>query len=67
MQQLLDEREVAQSLRLSTRTIQKLRQTGRGPAFRKLSRRVLYDPVDVREWLEASKRLSTTPSREATP
>ncbi|MFL7905034.1 helix-turn-helix transcriptional regulator [Azospirillum argentinense] len=50
----LTEREVAELTRLSTRTLQRLRQNGKGPAFIRLSaRRLVYDRSDLEVWIKA--------------
>lgn len=40
---------------LSPNTLAHFRQTGRGPRWYKLGRRVVYDRADVEAWLEAQK------------
>ena len=42
--------EAAQWLRLSPRTLEKLRVIGGGPRFRKLRRRVVYAVADLEVW-----------------
>ncbi|WP_243841253.1 helix-turn-helix domain-containing protein [Novosphingobium sp. PhB55] len=42
--------EAAEFLRLSPRTLEKLRVIGGGPPFKKFGRRVLYSLVDVELW-----------------
>ena len=39
-------------------TWQKWRSLKKGPPYRKLGRRPVYDPVDVRKWDEAQKILT---------
>jgi predicted DNA-binding transcriptional regulator AlpA len=48
---LLNQREVAKRLRLSERTLERLRVTGDGPPFCKLGRRVLYRLADIDTWI----------------
>lgn len=59
---LLTTAEAAQFLRLSPRTLERLRVQGTGPLFLKLGpgirSRVLYDSVDLRSWIE--RRYSAT-------
>lgn len=43
--------EVADRLRLSSRTVASWRYTGNGPPFMRLGRRVLYRWQDVDNWL----------------
>jgi hypothetical protein len=56
MEGLLTTAEAARVLRLSPRTLERLRVQGTGPRFLKLGSgvraRVLYDPLDLRAWIE---------------
>lgn len=52
--------EAARYLRLSERTLERLRVEGRGPAFKKFGRRVLYAQGDLDAWAEAMTRTSTS-------
>ncbi len=52
--------DTARVLNLSQSTLAKLRVTGKGPAYCKLGRRVVYRPEDLMDWLEESRRLSTS-------
>lgn len=63
---LLSTPKAASRLGLSPRTLEKWRLLGGGPPFRKLGRRVLYDPEDLADWLEDSIRYSTSDSRRGT-
>jgi hypothetical protein len=45
--------EAAEFLRLSARTLEKHRNTGTGPRYRKLGRRVCYTIADLEAWAEA--------------
>ena len=45
---------------LSPSTMTKLRLTGGGPRYIKLSRAVVYDPSDLDDWLDANRRKSTS-------
>ncbi|UKJ74257.1 helix-turn-helix transcriptional regulator [Azospirillum brasilense] len=50
----LTEHEAAELTRLSTRTLQRLRQNGKGPSFIRLSaRRLVYDRSDLESWLKS--------------
>ena len=62
MPTLVDERAASVCLGLSTRTLQKWRLQGLGPRFVKLGRAVRYDPADLQEFLQASRRRSTSES-----
>jgi len=42
--------EAASFLKLSPRTLEKLRVLGTGPRFRKFGRRVVYDVADLVGW-----------------
>ena len=49
----LTNEEAATFLRLSPRTLEKLRVIGGGPRFRKFGRRVLYAIDDLETWANA--------------
>jgi predicted DNA-binding transcriptional regulator AlpA len=57
---LLTAAEAARVLRLSERTLERLRCQGFGPKFIKLKRRVLYRPTDIDEWLTQRVVASTS-------
>jgi predicted DNA-binding transcriptional regulator AlpA len=60
MRPLLTQREAAQSLSLSVRTLERLRCTGTGPAFVRLTRgRIAYRQADLEEWI-ANRVVSST-------
>ena len=46
----LDNKEAARFLKLSPRTLEKMRVVGGGPRFRKHGRRVLYALADLEAW-----------------
>jgi hypothetical protein len=48
--QYLNNDEAANFLKLSPRTLEKLRVLGTGPQFRKFGRRVVYDVTDLVTW-----------------
>jgi predicted DNA-binding transcriptional regulator AlpA len=51
---------------LAESTLNKLRMTGGGPRFLKISaRRVAYDTTDLDEWLATKRRRSTSDQGEA--
>ena len=52
--------DAARLLSLSQSTLAKLRLTGKGPAYCKLGRRVVYRLEDLTAWLEKNRRLSTS-------
>ena len=47
--------EAAQSLGISKSWLDKLRESGAGPAFIRLGRRVVYDARDLEEWAAAHR------------
>lgn len=52
--------EAASFLGLSVSFLNKLRCAGGGPAFRKVGRAVVYDPIDLDTWLADRRRVSTS-------
>jgi excisionase family DNA binding protein len=48
---LLTPAEVAERLRVSTRTLEFWRHQGRGPAFVRLGKRVRYRPEDLEQFI----------------
>ena len=62
MQSLLTQHECAELLRLSERTLERLRVTGRGPKFLRIRHSVRYRPADVEAWL--SSRIVRSTSEE---
>lgn len=60
---LLTTKELATLLRVHTSTVERWRSQGTGPTFTKgsgMRGRVLYLLSDVRAWIEANKRRSTS-------
>jgi predicted DNA-binding transcriptional regulator AlpA len=52
-ERLLSEHEVSDILaKLSLRTLRRWRQEGRGPAYVKVGRKVMYRPSDVQAWID---------------
>ena len=51
--------EAAEFLCLSTSTLAKLRMRGDGPAYHKLSRKVVYRRDELIDWVEKFRRTST--------
>jgi hypothetical protein len=45
---------------LSVSTLNKLRCSGGGPAFLKRGRAVRYKPVDLKDWLDSRRVMSTS-------
>ena len=63
---LINEREAGDFLGLSDRAMQKMRQTGGGPPFVRISSRCLrYRRIDLRTWADARMRKSTSDPGEA--
>jgi excisionase family DNA binding protein len=58
--QLLDQREAAKLLRLSERTLERLRVQGGGPRFVKAGRCVRYRETDLEAWIAARIVSSTS-------
>jgi excisionase family DNA binding protein len=62
--QLLDQREAARLLRLSERTLERLRLQGGGPSFVKCGRSVRYRESDLDAWIAARVIGSTSDGRQ---
>jgi excisionase family DNA binding protein len=60
MQPLLTQDEVADQLKLSVRTVERLRVSSGGPKFLKIRNSVRYRPADVEQWLASRLRGSTS-------
>lgn len=52
--------EVSVRLGVSVSHLNKLRLTGKGPAFVKIGRRVSYDPAALDAWVSQQSRRSTS-------
>lgn len=52
--------DAAKVLNLSPRTLERFRVEGRGPAFHKFGRRVLYSDPDLLDWAAEQRRTSTS-------
>lgn len=50
--------EAAARCRISTSTMERLRAIGDGPRFARIGGRVIYDAMDITEWIEDNKRLT---------
>ena len=59
-QELLRTSGAAAKTGLSVSTLNKLRCCGGGPAFLKLGRAVRYKPVDLKDWLDSRRVMSTS-------
>jgi predicted DNA-binding transcriptional regulator AlpA len=62
---LVNEIEAAHTLGLCVKTLRRWRWERKGPAFCKLGSAVRYDPADLRAFIEASRRESTSELRRA--
>lgn len=51
--------EAARMLSLSIRTLEKYRQRGNGPIYRKIGGRVIYDFNDIKTWVDRYVACST--------
>lgn len=60
LEHLLSTSGAADYLGLSPSFMNKLRCTGGGPCYVKLGRRVLYPKAELKSWLEACLRRSTS-------
>ena len=59
-QELLRTSGAAAITGLSLSTLNKLRCSGGGPVFLKLGRAVRYKPVDLKNWLDSRRVMSTS-------
>jgi hypothetical protein len=64
MQPLLTQDEAAELLKLSVRTMERLRCRGGGPKFLKIMHSVRYRPEDVQSWL-VSRIVGSTSEEDA--
>jgi predicted DNA-binding transcriptional regulator AlpA len=60
MLRLLTQREAATLLRLSERTLERLRVTGAGPRYVKAGRLVRYREIDLEAWINSRLVVSTS-------
>jgi predicted DNA-binding transcriptional regulator AlpA len=65
--QLLDQREVAEITGESTRTWERRRAAGDGPAYYRLGRSIRYDRDEVLEWVRQRRRQSTSEPERRVP
>jgi predicted DNA-binding transcriptional regulator AlpA len=57
---LLTQREAAVALRLSERTLERMRVQGTGPRFVKCNRSIRYSQQDLEQWIADRVRTSTS-------
>jgi predicted DNA-binding transcriptional regulator AlpA len=62
MQPLLAQKQCAEMLGLSERTLERLRVTGTGPKFLRIRHSIRYRPEDIQEW--AASRIVRSTSEE---
>jgi predicted DNA-binding transcriptional regulator AlpA len=60
METLLTQREAAMSLRLSVRTLKRMRVAGNGPRFVKCNRSIRYQQCDLDQWIASRVVRSTS-------
>ena len=58
----LTEKQVAKIFMVSVKTLQAWRLRGCGPVYRKIGRSCLYEEKDLEDFVEGSKRKSTSDS-----
>jgi Helix-turn-helix domain len=61
----LTQKQLADFLSISERSLERQRSEGAGPRFHKAGRRVLYRWDDVEEWLAGRSFASTAAAKEA--
>ena len=61
---LLSQKAVAQRLRTSERSLERMRATGTGPRFVKIGRLVRYTECDLEEWI-TRRTVNSTSEAEA--
>lgn len=61
----LDQPQAAGFLKISERTLERMRWQGDGPKFCKLGRRVAYRQSDLLDWANARVFSSTTEAQQA--
>jgi predicted DNA-binding transcriptional regulator AlpA len=60
MRRLLLTNEAADLLRISEKTMIRMRQRGEGPQFIRLNRRIVYDVLDLEAFISKRKHRSTS-------
>ena len=60
MERILDQKEAAELLGVSTRTLERHRVTGTGPRFTRIGRLVRYRPCDLADYVDRNLRNSTS-------
>lgn len=62
---LLTQRQFAEMLGVTPRSLERWRETGDGPPFLRVGGLVRYAPADVSAWLETRRRTSTSAPADA--
>ena len=57
---LLTQKRLSELIDVSERTLERWRVEGSGPVFCRAGRKVLYRQKDIDNWLEATRRQSTS-------
>jgi predicted DNA-binding transcriptional regulator AlpA len=57
---LLTQREAASFLRLSERTLERLRVSGLGPKYARVGRSIRYNQLEIEEWIVRQMVRSTS-------
>ncbi len=57
---ILDEKQVAKIIGCSVAAIRKKRYNGGGPAYYKLGRLVRYSSIELMNWIESKRRISSS-------
>ena len=60
LEPLLNQQQAAEHLKISVRTLERLRVAGTTPKYIKLGRLVRYRPTDLVEWIDTHARDSTS-------
>jgi hypothetical protein len=60
MRPMISNKDLAKGLNVAEGTPPKWRLAGTGPRYLRIGRRIVYDPVDVEEWLDARRVTSTS-------
>ena len=63
--EFLTQKQLAELLHQSLRTIERWRTDGEGPVFTKAGRRVLYRQSDIDEWLNQRRFADIAAAKEA--
>lgn len=63
-ERMMRETEVADQFGVSRRTLQGWRWRGGGPPYVRIGAAVRYEPAEVRAWLDAQRRTSTSDAGE---